>query len=123
MRVREKKLLNIHTGTYIQGTEGTKCYLFYFLLFIILNYFFIDFTGTVEAYLDLKNPFGEAEHVTVGIEHGSQRTNVCSVNYTVPKPGGYPVLADLRLQQLFNDREQWSSYVERLRGGVATITR
>lgn len=33
------------------------------------------------------------------------------------------MIADVRLQQLVTDREPWSSYVERLRGGIATITR
>jgi hypothetical protein len=33
------------------------------------------------------------------------------------------MIADVRFHQLFTDREPWSSYVERLRGGIATITR
>lgn len=81
------------------------------------------FAGTVEASLNLNNPIGNAEQISIGIEHGTMHTNVYSVAYTHPKPWGLPAIADLRLHQLFSDREPWSSYVERMRGGIATISR
>ena len=36
---------------------------------------------------------------------------------------GYPVIGDVRLQQLITDREPWSSFVERFRGGIVTVVR
>jgi len=78
---------------------------------------------TVEASLNLNNPFGYTDQVSIGVEHGTKHTNVYSVTYTLPKPLGRPVIADVRLHQLFSDREPWSSYVERLRGLIATIAR
>lgn len=99
VRPYETNLLGFHSGTYVQGTEGT-----------------------VEASLHLHNPIGHAEQITFGLEYGTQRTNLASLTYTIPKPLGYRMIADVRLQQLVTDRESWSSYVERLRGGIATIT-
>jgi hypothetical protein len=78
--------------------------------------------GTVEMSLNLNNPIGYAEAITFGLEYGTQRTNLCSLTYTIPKPWGHPAIADVRLQQLVTDREPWCSYVERLRGAVFTVT-
>lgn len=98
--------------------------LFVFILRVVTNPFGGGcYVGTVEASLNLTNPLGYAEQVSVGLEYGTQRTNLCSFTYTVPKPWNYPVIGDLRLQQLLTDRQPWSSYVERLRGGMVTVTR
>lgn len=95
---QEKNLLRLHTGTYVQGTEGS-----------------------VEASLNLNNPLGYAEQVTLGCEYGSQNTNVYSLGVSKPRPGGTPALLDLRLHQLFHNYQPWSSYTELLRGGVVTL--
>jgi len=77
----------------------------------------------VEASLNLTNPFGYAEMISLGVEQGTQHTNTYSLSYTIPKPWGHPAIADIRINQLFSDKEFWSSYVQRLRGGTATVTR
>ena len=79
--------------------------------------------GTVEASLNLNNPLGYAEQISAGLEYGTQRTNLANLTYTVPKPWNYPVIGDFRLQQLLTDRQTWSSYVERLRSGMVSVTR
>jgi hypothetical protein len=132
VRPYETNLLGFHSGTYVQGTEGTILNTCRFIKNLPSLYCCTQLTffstllflaGTVEASLHLHNPIGHAEQITFGLEYGTQRTNLASLTYTIPKPLGYPMIADVRLQQLLTDREPWSSYVERLRGGIATITR
>ncbi|PRW61285.1 Sorting and assembly machinery component 50 [Chlorella sorokiniana] len=98
-RFQEKNLLRLHAGTYVQGTEGS-----------------------VETSLNLTNPLGYAEQISVGAEYGSQSTNVYTLAVTKPKPWGAPLLADVRLHQLGHNYGQWSSFAELLRGGSVTLT-
>lgn len=79
--------------------------------------------GTVEATLNLRNYAGFAEKVAVSIEHGISRSNIYSVALSVPRIMTTPYGVDVKVQQLFNDREKWSSFVERLRGVVVTLSR
>ena len=79
--------------------------------------------GSVEASLNLTNPLGYAEQVSLGAEYGSQATNSCTFAVTKPKPMGYPVLLDARLHQLGHNHQAWSSFVELLRGGAITLSR
>jgi hypothetical protein len=58
--------------------------------------------GSVEASLNLNNPLGYAEQISLTAEYGSQSTNVYSFAVTKPRPSGLPVLLDLRLNQLFH---------------------
>ncbi|GAB4818843.1 hypothetical protein N2152v2_005889 [Parachlorella kessleri] len=95
----EKSVLRLHTGTYVQGTEGS-----------------------VEASLNLTNPLGYAEQVSLTAEYGSQSTNVYSLAITKPKPAGLPLLLDFRLNQLFHSYQWTSSFSELLRGGALTLT-
>ncbi|KAI7844949.1 hypothetical protein COHA_001596 [Chlorella ohadii] len=99
-RFQEKNLLRLHAGTYVQGTEGS-----------------------VETALNLTNPLGYAEQISIGAEYGSQSTNVYTIAVTKPKPWGAPLLADVRLHQLGHNYGQWSSFAELLRGGSITLTR
>lgn len=86
--------------------------------------------GSLETSLNLTNPLGYAEQISIGAEYGTQSTNVYTLALTKPvrlrwggpRPG-VPATADLRLHQLFHDYGRWSSYSELLRGGVATLTR
>ena len=103
--------------------------------------------GSVETSLNLTNPLGHAEQISLGAEYGTQSTNVYTLSATKPvrlpawataagggaggssgvaingRQAGVPAVADLRLHQLFHDYGRWSSYSELLRGGVATLTR
>ena len=58
--------------------------------------------GSVEASVNLNNPLGYAEQVSLTAEYGSQSTNVFSLAITKPKPAGLPLLLDFRLNQLFH---------------------
>ena len=78
--------------------------------------------GSVETSLNLINPLGYAEQVSIGAEVGSQATNVYTLAISQPRPGGLPAVGDLRLHQLSHNYGPWSSYSELLRGGVATLT-
>ena len=79
--------------------------------------------GSVESSLNLTNPLGYAEQINLGAEYGSQSTNVYKLALSKPKPFGRPLLAELRLHQLAHSCENWSSFAELLRGGVATLSR
>ena len=81
------------------------------------------FAGTVEAALNVSNPFGQAEQISLSVEQGTSKTNLSSITLTVPKPLGFPIHGDLRVQQFFTDRSSWSSHVERLRGCKLTVAR
>lgn len=61
--------------------------------------------------------------ISLGAEYGSQATNVYTLALSQPRPRGLPLVADVRLHQLFHSYGPWSSYSELLRGGVATLTR
>ncbi|KAL4421736.1 hypothetical protein ABPG77_002352 [Micractinium sp. CCAP 211/92] len=98
-RFKEKGMLRLHAGTYVQGTEGS-----------------------VQTALNLTNPLGHAEQVSLSVEYGSQATNIYTLAVTKPKPFGRPLLADLRLHQLGHNYQPWSSYAEVLRGGQVTLS-
>lgn len=98
-RFREKGMLRLHAGTYVQGTEGS-----------------------VQTSLNLTNPLGHAEQVSLSAEYGSQSTNLYTLAVTKPKPLGRPLLADVRLHQLGHNYQPWSSYAELLRGGQVTLS-
>ncbi|KAL4452572.1 hypothetical protein ABPG75_008234 [Micractinium tetrahymenae] len=98
-RFREKGMLRLHAGTYVQGTEGS-----------------------VQTSLNLTNPLGHAEQVSLGAEYGSQATNIYTLAVTKPKPFGAALLADVRLHQLGHNYQPWSSYAELLRGGQVTLS-
>ncbi|PSC74144.1 sorting and assembly machinery component 50-like protein B-like [Micractinium conductrix] len=98
-RFREKSMLRLHAGTYVQGVEGS-----------------------VQTSLNLTNPLGYAEQVSVGAEYGSQSSSEFHLALTKPKPWGKPLLADVRLHQLGHNYQRWSSYAELLRGGQVTLS-
>ena len=77
----------------------------------------------MEASLNLTNPVGYAEQVSLGAEYGSQSTSIYRLGLTKPKAFGRPLLADVRLHQLAHNFSRWSSYAELLRGGALTLSR
>jgi hypothetical protein len=79
--------------------------------------------GSMDTSLNLTNPLGYAEQVSLGAEYGSQSTSIYRVGLTKPKAFGRPLLADVRLHQLAHDFSRWSSYAELLRGGALTLSR
>jgi outer membrane protein insertion porin family len=79
--------------------------------------------GTMEVSLNVNNALGYAEQIAASVEYGLQRSNVCSLSLTKPRPWGRPLIGELRFHQLSNNFEKWSSFTELLRGGVATLTR
>lgn len=72
--------------------------------------------------LNLTNPLGHAEQVSVAAEYGSQSSNVYSLAVTKPRPRGLPLLLDLRVNQLFHSHQWASSFSELTRGGALTAT-
>ncbi|KAI3432894.1 hypothetical protein D9Q98_010476 [Chlorella vulgaris] len=98
-RFQEKGVVRLHAGTYMQGTEGS-----------------------VETSVNLTNPLGYAEQVSLGVEYGTQATNVYTLALTKPKPLGRSLLADVRLHQQVHSCQTWSSYVELVRGGAVTLS-
>lgn len=80
-------------------------------------------TGSVETSVNLTNPLGYAEQVSLGVEYGTQATNVYTLALTKPKPLGRSLLADVRLHQQVHSCQTWSSYVELVRGGAVTLSR
>lgn len=79
--------------------------------------------GSVEVSLNLTNPLGHAEQLSLTAEYGSQSTNVYSLTVTKPRPRGLPLLLDARVHQLFHSHQWASSFSEQLRGGMVTLTR
>lgn len=77
----------------------------------------------MEVSVNLTNPSGHAEQVSLGAEYGSQASNVYTLALTKPRPGGRPLLADVRLHQLGHSHQAASSYVELVRGGALTLSR
>jgi outer membrane protein insertion porin family len=98
VRLQESSMFGFRAGTYVQGHEAT-----------------------MESSLNLNNSMGRAEQAAFTLEYGSQRTNLWSATVTLPRPQGLSCIADVRLHQTFNDKSQWSSYTERLRGIIATV--
>jgi outer membrane protein insertion porin family len=98
-RVRERSLLNFHTGTYVQGTQGS-----------------------VEAAVILNNPTGHAETVQLKVERGTQAAGAFALSATKPRPYGRPLVVDVRLTQESRDHHVWSSYAETARGAAATLS-
>ncbi|KAK2079523.1 hypothetical protein QBZ16_001917 [Prototheca wickerhamii] len=94
----EKTLLQLRSGTYVQGREGS-----------------------VEASATVTNPTGHAESITVNAEWGSQSTTLYSLGIARPRPRGAPVTVSARVHQLFTSSQKWSSYTELLRGGTAAL--
>ena len=77
----------------------------------------------MEVSLNLNNAIGYAEQAAVSVEYGMQRANVFSLSVAKPRPWGRPLVGEVRLHQLFRSYEQWSSFTEHFRGGMATVTR
>lgn len=84
---------------------------------------FLAAAGSVEVSVNLTNPSGHAEQVSLGAEYGSQASNVYTLAVTKPRPAGRPLLADARLHQLGHNHQAASSYVELVRGGALTLSR
>lgn len=79
--------------------------------------------GTLEATANLKNFFGFADKVSLSVERGLTHSNVYSLSGLIPRILGLPYSVEVKAQQLFDDKSNWSSYVERLRGGVVSVSR
>ena len=145
-------MVRLHAGTYVQGTEGEaimllcyRCHVFVCLTVwqqsalsgwggTLLcsscspSHASLSPTpalppGSMETSLNLTNPLGYAEQVSLGAEYGSQSTSIYRLGLTKPKAFGRPLLADVRLHQLAHNFSRWSSYAELLRGGALTLSR
>ncbi|KAL6769455.1 SAM50 [Auxenochlorella protothecoides x Auxenochlorella symbiontica] len=98
-RFSEKSPIQVHTGTYVQGQEGS-----------------------VEASATLTNPLGHAERLNLSGEWGSRSTTTYSLALTRARPRGLPYLATARLYQQFSSFERWSSFTELLRGAETSLS-
>lgn len=100
MKVRESSLIQVHSGTYIQG----------------------GLEASAEASLNLNNRFGWAEQISFTADYGTRKTNQFAISLTVPRPKNTPSIFDFRIYQNIADRQFLSSYLERMRGLSASIT-
>lgn len=100
MSASELGILGVNAGTYVQGSEGT-----------------------VEAQLNIRNYAGYGEKLCFTVEQGMSRSNAYNLRMSVPRIGGLPLLADLKVHQSFENKENWASYVERLRGVTCSVFR
>lgn len=125
-------MVRLHAGTYVQGTEGVNALGTIsqasrrhpsLVPAVVGATWPAPLAGSVETSLNLTNPLGYAEHVSLGVEHGSQATNIYTLALTKPKPWGRSLLLDARLHQLGHNYQGWSSYVELVRGGALTLSR
>jgi hypothetical protein len=96
----ELGMVGLNAGTYVQGSEGT-----------------------VEATLNIRNYTGYAEKVSLSVEQGLSHSNVYATRLSVPRVFRLPYHVDWRVHQIFDNKEKWSSYVERLRGMTVSVMR
>ena len=73
--------------------------------------------------MNIRNYAGYAEKTSVAAEYGVSHSNTFSVSSSVPRVCGLPIQFDFKIQQASHDREKWSSFIERFRGGSVSITR
>ena len=79
--------------------------------------------GQVEVSTSLTNVLGAAESATFSGQYSSASSNEFSVTLSKPRAYGYPIQTELLLHQQFNNYQKWSSFSERLRGGVFSLHR
>lgn len=101
----------------------------HFMFLILLKAFFLIgrsstlSSGTVETSINLKNLFGFADLLTLTLEKGLSQSNVYSISGSVPKFLDSPYRVECKIHQIFQDRQKWSSYVERFRGGSISLSK
>ncbi|KAK9830313.1 hypothetical protein WJX72_010954 [[Myrmecia] bisecta] len=98
VNLHESGPLKLHTGTYIQGTEGS-----------------------LELSVGLVNLLGTAETINVSVEYGTQSSNEYSLVLHKPRIYGKDLNAELAIHQLFRSQRPYSSFTEKLRGGMASL--
>ena len=83
----------------------------------------VQSAGQVELSFGLKNILGYAESTTFSGQYGSASSNEFSVSVSKPRIYGYPLNSEVQLLQQFSNFQKWSSFTERLRGGVFSLSR
>ncbi|KAK9784757.1 hypothetical protein WJX73_001773 [Symbiochloris irregularis] len=94
----EKGRLNMHLGTYVQGSEGQG-----------------------EAAVSFTNVLGYAESLTFSGQYGTASSSEFSATLAKQRPWAKPVSVELQLLQQFTNFQKWSSFSELLRGGIVSL--
>lgn len=77
----------------------------------------------MELSFSLTNLLGVAETATLTGQYGSASSNELAITLAKPRPFSYPVQTELLLLQQSNNFQKFSSFTERLQGGIFSVSR